>query len=232
MQLYLVRHGQSINNALPDQSQRVKDPELTETGCEQARLTAAHLLELPGELRLPAAPGISELYCSPMHRALQTAQPVAEALGLRPRVWVELHEIGGIFLNGENGVIGHPGMGRGQMAQSFPQYELPPTVTDEGWWNPADGMETEQAAQFRALKVAAALYERAPEEINIVLVTHGAFMDRLLKALLNQLPDVPRRLFYAHYNTGITRLDLHSPDGIRLHYLNRADHIPPPLRTW
>ena len=36
MDLFLIRHGESANNALTDISQRVADPELTAKGREQA----------------------------------------------------------------------------------------------------------------------------------------------------------------------------------------------------
>ena len=39
--LYLVRHGESANNALPNH-QRVADPSLTELGQKQAHNLAAH----------------------------------------------------------------------------------------------------------------------------------------------------------------------------------------------
>jgi broad specificity phosphatase PhoE len=68
VQLLLVRH------ALPHRSEpgQGSDPDLSDAGVEQAR-------------RLPAALeryDISRLVSSPQKRALQTAQPVAEALGM------------------------------------------------------------------------------------------------------------------------------------------------------
>jgi broad specificity phosphatase PhoE len=43
MELFLIRHGESTNNALEDWTQRVEDPLLTERGERQAERTAAHL---------------------------------------------------------------------------------------------------------------------------------------------------------------------------------------------
>lgn len=68
MQLLLIRH------ALPHRSEpgQGSDPELSEEGIEQAK-------------RLPDALGrfpISRIVSSPQIRARQTAQPVADALGL------------------------------------------------------------------------------------------------------------------------------------------------------
>ncbi len=71
--LILVRHGQYH-----------PDPErLTEVGREQARLVAA---------RLAQRGTIARLWCSTMPRAIETAQIVGEALGLKPTRRRELCE--------------------------------------------------------------------------------------------------------------------------------------------
>ena len=61
----------------------------------------------------------------------------------------------------------------------------------------------------------------------VALVSHGGFIDALLKALCNQLPS--QHLWYHHYNTAITRLDFDQDDRLHLRYLNRIDHLPPAL---
>ena len=87
--------------------------------------------------------GIERLFCSAMHRSLQTAKPVSAALGLDPEVWVDIHESGGIFLNhyDERGIVGYPGMTREEIAEEFPNYLLPEEITDHGWWDVRNGME-------------------------------------------------------------------------------------------
>ena len=68
MDLYLLRHGEA------GQTPRDEDRELTEHGQEQARAVAAGLAWLH--------PGLDAILTSPLPRAVQTAQPVARALGL------------------------------------------------------------------------------------------------------------------------------------------------------
>ena len=68
MQLLLVRHALPLRSEVGEGS----DPELAESGWEQAR-------RLPGGL---ARFAISRLVSSPQRRAYQTAEPVAAALGL------------------------------------------------------------------------------------------------------------------------------------------------------
>ncbi|HLV36213.1 MAG TPA: histidine phosphatase family protein, partial [Spirillospora sp.] len=45
MEVYLIRHGQSVNNALGSPAGRSHDPELTEIGFRQAEILAAHLAD-------------------------------------------------------------------------------------------------------------------------------------------------------------------------------------------
>ena len=72
MEFYLIRHGQSVNNASPDAL--VPDPALTNLGREQANHVGNAL----------KAKGILRLYCSPMLRALQTAEIIGRVLELPP----------------------------------------------------------------------------------------------------------------------------------------------------
>jgi broad specificity phosphatase PhoE len=232
MQLYLIRHAQSTNNALADERDRVSDPPLTERGERQSEILAWHLAtgtEL--EPSTSAANnynqrgyGITRLYCSPMWRALQTAYFIGQALGLTPEVWVDLHEKGGIYLDHEDGrgPVGCPGRTRREIQLAFPNYVLPEGITGHGWWNRA--YEDWPACHERAIQVASELRQWPASDERIALVSHGGFMDALLKALFNQLPD--HHLFYYHYNTAVSRIDLQSDGNLGVYYLNRVSHLP------
>lgn len=244
MRLYLIRHGESENNKLAtsggNMRERVHDPALTSLGEQQAQLLGKHLKERQDNpAHLGGGYGITQLYCSAMLRAMQTAQPVAEALGLQPTVWLDVHEIGGIFLekieNSESTTIGLPGMTRSEMQARFPNYILPDEITEEGWWGSDKGRETPAQFLSRALQVALTLKEQARSDEQIALVVHGAFMDAVIKALLNMLPSHPEQMFFGHYNTGITRVDFnirHGREHMSLHYINRVDHLPDNMRSW
>ncbi|MCX7619248.1 MAG: histidine phosphatase family protein [Acidimicrobiales bacterium] len=80
MELLFVRHAQPAwsRNGLS-----VDDPELTPIGHEQAALLAKRL----------SAVTVDELLVSPLIRARQTAEPIADALGLEPVVEPWLAEI-------------------------------------------------------------------------------------------------------------------------------------------
>lgn len=234
MRVYLIRHAQSTNNALADFRDRVVDPDLTPLGYEQIQRLGEwlkHSLEFGGK---PF--GFTHLITSPMLRALLTANAVAQATGLTLEVTPDVAEGGGMFLEDKHtGVItGYTGMTRSEILARFPHAQLGHSISEAGWWNPEMGRESEAHCAMRAIRVAHSLVHRSvhsPEE-RVVIVTHGLFMDTLVKALLHQLPAPANHLFYTHYNTGITRFDLREGDELRLHYLNRVDHLPADKRTW
>ncbi len=170
--------------------------------------------------------GITQIYCSPMQRALHTAQYIGQALGLDPQVWVDVHERGGIFLDhGDNGGgVGYPGKTRSEILAEFPNYVLPETITEQGWWH-QQGEENMAAFDERTARVAEVLRQWAASDEQIAIVSHGAFVDRLLKVLFNQSPG--HDVFYFHLNTAISWIAFHS-DGRRLdvEYINRVNHLP------
>ncbi len=226
MDLFLIRHGESYNNALEDSSQRVSDPPLTGLGEEQARRVASHLAR-GGHLdpsERDGRPGLDSLYCSPMLRALQTTRPIAAALGAAAEVWVDIHEVGGIWQAGKGDLHG---MTPGEIRSGFPGVGLPDGIGEKGWWS--GGQETKHAGRGRAMAVAQELGERARQGAErgrerLAIVTHGDFMSGLIKALTDQLPS--HGLSYEHGNTAITRFHLDADaDGCVIRYLNRCEHL-------
>ena len=79
MELLIIRHGLPVRI---DDAQGPADPELSEVGHEQARRVADWLRHEK----------ITAVYTSPMRRAVQTAAPLAEVLGLEPVVDDEVAE--------------------------------------------------------------------------------------------------------------------------------------------
>ncbi len=245
MDLYIIRHAQSTNNALPtavELRDRVCDPLLTALGYRQAELLAEHLAtgrdgwseaasadpEAGGGPSL-AAYGITRLVCSPMKRTLLTAQPVSQALGLLPEIWLDIHEHGGIYLDhGEpTGKVGYPGITQPELATQFPAYRAPEGLTERGWWR--GGFEEWEACLLRAGNVARRLRDMNTEGAGIAMVTHGAFASALIMALVGTPPDA--RVHFSHHNTGISLVHFRSDGGIRLRYLNRVPHLRPDMIT-
>ena len=134
--MILLRHGQSEFNLAFTQTRRdpgIKDPVLTPLGHQQA---AAAALALAGA-------GITRILASPYTRALQTAAPVAAALGLPVLIHPVVRERYAFTCD-----IGSP---VSHLTTIFPDHDF--TRLAERWWpdehEDADGILA-RAAQFRA----------------------------------------------------------------------------------
>lgn len=248
MELFLIRHAQSFNNTLADSTQRVDDPTLTDLGHIQAGYLASALAEgvnrAPQRRTYVSTPdtfqgsgfGLTRLVCSPMWRALQTAQYVSDATGLVPEVWVDVHEQGGIYLDHTDvGPLGLPGKNRDQILECFPNVMLPDSIDHRGWWNNRD-LETWKVCYRRAERVVDHLFTLIESPERIAMVSHGAFMDALLKVLVKDVLlniagdfDIPAAMYFQHYNTGITHLRFRSSGAMDILYLNRVEHLPPEM---
>jgi len=239
VELYLIRHGQSTNNALELESERTYDPQLTALGHQQAAYLATFATEAAhrdpwinhetGFSRSEARQGLdlTHLYVSPMHRTLQTASPLARALGMKPIIRYDIYEHGGIYLEQDGVVIPHPGRSLAQVAEEFPDYVPGDGHREDGWYDIRNGQESYPQACARAITLVMELRTRAvgeDREARIGIVTHGTFMDIVLKAFFGMLPT--RVMYHMHYNTAITRLDFMDKDRLLLRYVNRVDHLP------
>ena len=192
MRVVLVRHAQSENNALRapgiDHPDRVADPGLTPKGSRQVewlRERFAREREAHGRVRVVT---------SPMRRAMLTALGVCAGLGTRGTVDARAHEHGGCFEgargDGADGAMGRRGMTTDEIAREFGSHIDAPETMGEGWWDPRRGCETVEEAQRRGARFAEWLWERARamgrgerDASDIIIVSHGMFIDILLKTL-------------------------------------------------
>lgn len=230
MQLYFIRHGQSANNALWDNTGgskgRSDDPELTDTGKQQAMLLAQYLSHNGNRF------GITHLYTSLMIRSVDTALPAGQALKLPVMAWEDVHESGGIYADGDEGEepIGLPGRTRAQFAATHPALVLPDGLYEHGWWNRP--FETIDAVPMRAQRFLNDLLARHGNTNDVVaVVSHGNFYRHFLAAVLD-LPD-PQAVWFGMNNTAISRIDFPATleDVVLVQYQNRIDHLPANLVT-
>lgn len=239
MELYIIRHGQSTNNVsmIYDARDREADPPLTALGVRQAQKVATYLATAENfdhwverkteERHLIQGFGITRLYCSPMLRTLQTTLPISKALDLQPEVWPDIHEHGGLHLDSGDGrgILGFPGLSRSAMMAQFPGYKLPPSITEDGWYDYSRGVEDIGSAMARAIRVAGVLKSQSNSDQRIAIVIHGTFADALVKAILNMLPNPD--VYHLMYNTAITRIDFRRDGKIIPRYANRVLHLAP-----
>lgn len=206
MQLYIIRHAQSENNALwartGSSDGRLSDPDLTEIGHEQARAVAKFLAssvldEKPDRWDSHNLTGfnLTHLYCSYMLRAVKTGTYISKAVGLPLVAWQIIHEWGGIYdrETKTNEEVPLAGLGKAYFTQNFPDFVLEETLEEEGWWNfrpyelPADTLK-------RGAIFLNELLERHSEDDRVGIVTHGGFADSMFKVLIGHWP------VYSHFD--------------------------------
>jgi 2,3-bisphosphoglycerate-dependent phosphoglycerate mutase len=252
MQLYFIRHGQSVNNALWSTTgsslNRVEDPELTPIGARQAELVAEHLAGPSVEPAQtdPSKSGAEEepfgaehepygtnvggfslthLYTSLMVRAVQTGTIISKRVGMNLAAWPDIHECGGIYLDGSEEP--RPGKSREFFETNFPDLTLPESLNHQGWWNRP--FEEAEDRERRAKGVIAQLKQRhGATDHRVGLITHGEFYSRLLCRLL-AIPE-GSKIWFTLNNTGITRVDM-DESYVNIVYLNRIEFLPEDLIT-
>lgn len=250
MQLYFIRHGQSANNLLYERQGsgdgRDIDPELSDYGQRQVKILAEFLTN--GRDAAPATRDASVLnidgyhlthvYASPMIRALETAAPIAEAFGLRPAIWPDLHETGGMWHTHPETEerVGVPGPDRAFFEERYPRFALPDSFGEGGWWKDKP-FEDEAASVERARRFWRDLEARhggSDSDDRVAVVSHGMFYNVLLSVLLNLPAPRQSKIWFSINNAGITRIDFElfeEQEALRIAYHNRVDFLPPELVT-
>jgi len=240
MQFYFIRHAQSSNNALYDQTGssrgRSHDPEVTKLGLEQARMLGEYLASGHPDVNGIQAMrnnfhgyGLTHLYTSLMQRAVTTASIVAERLNLPLDAWVDVHETGGIYLEDETtgAINGLPGFSRAELQQRYPHLRLPDARFDNGWW--LGGMETQEEMNARVQRFLAELLRRhGDSDDRVAIVSHGAFYNLFLSTVLRLPSDA--QIWFRINNVAITRIDFMDEE-IALCYTNRCHFLDAALIT-
>lgn len=200
--LLLIRHGET-QAAVRGQSFAMVDgqgdPALHPVGEAQA-VAVGH--------RLRAEP-ISAIYVTKMQRTHQTAAPLADHLGLTPRVERDLHEI---FLGDWDG-----GEYRFRAAENDPAYVRAKTRQE---WGEIPGAETTAELQAR---VRAGLMRIAQAHVDelVAVVVHGG----VIGAALAVATGAPAFTFHGAENGSISRLVI-SGDRMILRGFNDVSHLP------
>jgi len=196
MLLYCVRHGESTYN-LEGRLQGQSDTHLSPLGQKHAAAIAATLSQLP----------IQAIYSSPLSRALETAQPLADALGLSPHCDDRLKEIDiGVF----------QGTLAAELGDRFPQEAARWRSQDPDYQIP--GGESRRQLMARAAAAFREIHEAGHEQA--VVVAHGGVLAAALKALLA----VPaERNPFSLYNGSISMLQWNGQ--VKLMTLNQTDHL-------
>lgn len=214
MHLFLIRHGECVGQADPNQSAN-PDTCLSERGRQQAALIAQRL----------RPEGLTHLLSSPLVRALETAAIIRDYTGhSQIDVWVELRE---------SATDRHRGYGRAALLRRFPAARLPDCIGEDGWEH---GGEDYAAVCARAEALIARLASSFDAEDRIGLITHRGLANHLVQALLGTDPAEP--VWFELINTGLTHLrivpdpaaerpnwPLYPPVRVEVLALNDAGHL-------
>ena len=213
--LFVIRHAQSANNALPVQ-ERVSDPGLTPLGHLQAMQLACRFRAIP----------LQAIYCSAFLRSLETTRYLAAAQGLLPHVQWDLFEQGGCYAGFEEGAyLPQPGLGYSAIQLMYPGWRIDPRIAEEDWWA-RHPYESWTEAKQRAADLAHWL-ETLTHNLSgdIALVIHADFKSLLLTALLDDFTATMEP-----WNTSVTSL-VRKEAGWEMEQFNATDHLVPELVT-
>ncbi|HEX5444471.1 MAG TPA: histidine phosphatase family protein [Pirellulales bacterium] len=196
MLLYCVRHGESTYN-VEGRLQGQSDTRLSPLGQKHAAAIAATLSKLP----------IEAIYSSPLSRALETARPLADALGVPIHCDDRLKEINiGVF----------QGTLASELGDRFPQEAARWRSQDPDYQIP--GGESRRQLMHRAEAAFHQIHEAGRQQA--VVVAHGGVLAAALKALLA----VPaERNPFLLYNGSISMLQWNGQ--LKLMTLNQTDHL-------
>ena len=228
LRILMIRHGESVNNVLSAiskehfEAHRSVDPQLSDKGLAQAQCVGQFFKSPMASVVGPLA----ALYTSPVRRALQTTLPASQVLGLAPEVWPDIYETGGMWMKDQ----AQPGMPRSQMLDEFPTYQLPPEITEHGWYNVAQGKETVEMSARRAEKVAQRLWNMVRSQSDALrtvgLVAHHDLLDLLLQALLIGKASTCFPPKFSHFNCGMSCVEVTNDGSTCLKFLNSTEHMP------
>lgn len=219
MQLYLVRHAQSANNAQPEHL-RVSDPGITEVG-EQQAICLADWLD---------ANSFRHLLTSAFRRALQTATYIRRRTEHVPEVVVDVHEHGGCVDGWHEGnFVGRPGFNDDEVIAEFGEVKIETPIGTDGWWK-SKPREDYSQSRLRAQSVEKYFRERLDLQKEAILcVTHADFLAMLLEEMFGDAIQGDSR-FVDLKNTGVTHLEW-VDDKWEIHTMNSVDHLPSELVT-
>lgn len=199
-QLLLIRHGQSapFEAGVPfDLVDGHGDPHLTDRGHYQATLVAERLTDEP----------IETIYASTLTRAQQTAEPLAEKLGLPVEIEPDLREV---FLGEWEG-----GLLRQKQAEGHPAALA---ARSEREWSLIPGAESNESLMERTT-VAVERIAAANADRMVAVFCHGG----VIGAVLGHTAGVNPFTFNGSRHTAISHLVI-QPSGRVIRSFNDAAH--------
>jgi 2,3-bisphosphoglycerate-dependent phosphoglycerate mutase len=189
--LFLIRHGENPANITKEFSHRLVDYSLTPKGVLQAQQTGDYFKRQQ----------IDAIYCSPLKRAIETAEIIGQAIGVQPVVMEEFREVNVGALEALGGSTEnwatHDSIVRawfeGQADLMFPEGENYHTL-----------LERMRSGVARIL--------REQEGKRTIIVGHGGIFTFTLKDICREVDLAALMTNYGH-NCSITEIEMQIADG-------------------
>ena len=205
--VYFLRHGQTAFSREDNFCGSGLDPELTPEGLEMAQAFTAAYLAKPWRA----------IYSSSLRRAIATAQPICDALGIALQVRAELNEIG--YGKWE-------GLTKETVDRNYHD-EYVSWLADPAWHAPTDG-ELAITIARRSLRAIDEIKQQFTEG-NVLVVSHKATIRIMLCSLLGI--DVGRFRYRLGCPVGSVSVVEFSLEGPLLHSLADRSHLSESLRS-
>jgi len=206
LHLYLLRHGETTFSKTGGYCGAL-DPELTPEGQQMAVEFAQAYQHVPW----------TAIFSSPMQRAVATAEPLAQAVGLSVQLRDGLKE-------------GHYGAWEGQTPEWVKQHYLEDYIhwMTEPAWNSPTGGETAVQIASRAMPVIAEIEAKYPEG-HVLVVSHKATLRIILCSLLGiDLGRYRDRINVLVASVSLVRFTQYGP---LLELMGDRSHLSPELRA-
>lgn len=176
--LFLIRHGQTIGSSTERRYKGSIDVPLSEEGVEQIRQTAKFIKEYlrrDDSFRENTKKGLNAIYCSPLSRALKSAEIIAENFGLTPKIIPNLRERNfGIW----------EGMTFDEIKDKYPK-EFEAWASNPLKYSPINGESTIEVRD-RVVSAVEDILSNSDEE-NIAIVAHGG-VNRIILCHIMGIP--------------------------------------------
>jgi 2,3-bisphosphoglycerate-dependent phosphoglycerate mutase len=200
--LLIIRHGESQPARLDVEFPKVDgqaDPPLDPRGHEEAKRVAERL----------APEDLAAIYVTPLQRTHQTAAPLAEKIGLQPRVEPDLREV-------------HLGEWEGAIfrARVRERHPLAIKLFTEERWDVIPGAESVEAVERRVREAVLRIAARHANE-RVAVFTHGGIIGSLAALATRGRPFA----FVGADNASLTHIVVNGEDGWILRRFNDTGHL-------
>ena len=189
--LYLIRHGENTANITKEFSHRLVDYSLTPKGVLQAQQTAEYFKNRQ----------IDAIYCSPLKRAIETAEIIGQAIGIRPVIMEEFREVN---------------VGALEMLGGSPENWATHDSIVRAWFEGQPEVLFPEGENYHMLlermRSGVAQILRKQDGKQSIIVGHGGIFTFTLKDICR---DVDLAMLIASYghNCSITEIEMYAVDG-------------------